>query len=107
MEYAEGQIRRLLSGQVELWELPLTGGLWRVTGAQVAQAAAAEGAPGPAAAAVSEEEVRGPHASLAVRLQVCHASGQLTVHVLLEDIHAGCRDAYSGCARYSSLYCQG
>ena len=32
MEYAEGQIRRLLSGQVELWELPLTGGLWRVTG---------------------------------------------------------------------------
>ena len=82
MEYAEGQIRRLLSGQVELWELPLTGGLWRVTGAQVAQAAAAEGAPGPAAAAVSEEEVRGPHASLAVRLQVCHASGQLTVHFL-------------------------
>lgn len=35
VEYAEGQIRRLLSGQVELWELPLTGGLWRVTGAQV------------------------------------------------------------------------
>lgn len=32
VEYAEGQIRRLLSGQVELWELPLTGGLWRVTG---------------------------------------------------------------------------
>jgi DNA polymerase delta subunit 1 len=70
VEYAEGQIRRLLSGQVELWELPLTGGLWRVTGAQVAQAAAADGAPG-AASAVSEEEVRGPHASLAVRLQVC------------------------------------
>ncbi|KAK9916419.1 hypothetical protein WJX75_002409 [Coccomyxa subellipsoidea] len=68
VEYAEGQIRRLLSGQVELWELPLTGGLWRVTGAQVAQAAAADGAPG-AASAVSEEEVRGPHASLAVRLQ--------------------------------------
>lgn len=32
VEYAEGQIRRLLGGQVELWELPLTGGLWRVTG---------------------------------------------------------------------------
>ena len=38
VEYAEGQIRRLLSGQVELWELPLTGGLWRVTGAQVTSA---------------------------------------------------------------------
>lgn len=37
VEYAEGQIRRLLSGQVELWELPLTGGLWRVTGAQVTE----------------------------------------------------------------------
>ena len=35
VEYAEGQIRRLLSGQVELWELPLTGGLWRVTGGNI------------------------------------------------------------------------
>lgn len=76
MDFALSQIRRLLSGQVELWELALTGGLWRVTGAQVAaQAAAADGAEagnsraGPAPA-VSEEEVRGPHASLAVRLQV-------------------------------------
>ena len=36
VEYAQGQIKRLLSGQVELWELPLTGGLWRVTGQEIA-----------------------------------------------------------------------
>ena len=36
VEYAQSQIRRLLSGQVELWELPLTGGLWRVTGQEIA-----------------------------------------------------------------------
>ena len=42
-------------------------------GQQIAQSAASDGAP--ASAAVSEEEVRGPHASLAVRLQVlCLAS---------------------------------
>lgn len=37
VEFAQVQIRRLLSGQVELWELPLTGGLWRVTGQDIAQ----------------------------------------------------------------------
>ena len=37
-------------------------------GQQIAQSAASDGAP--ASAAVNEEEVRGPHASLAVRLQV-------------------------------------
>ncbi len=41
----------------------MTGGLWRVTGQQVASAA--EGT-----APADGEEVRGPHASLAVRLQV-------------------------------------
>lgn len=42
----------------------------------MAQAAAAEGAPsggGGPSGPVAEEEVRGPHASLAVRLQVCSA----------------------------------
>jgi DNA polymerase delta subunit 1 len=38
-----GEIRRLLSGQVELHELIMTGGLWRVTGQQVENAA--EGKP--------------------------------------------------------------
>ena len=37
------QMYRLLSGRVELWELIMTGGLWRVTGQQVAAAAAAHG----------------------------------------------------------------
>ena len=40
----------------------------RCAGQQIAQSAAADGAA--ASAAVNEEEVRGPHASLAVRLQV-------------------------------------
>jgi len=38
-------------------------------GQQIAQSAASDGAA--PSAAVNEEEVRGPHASLAVRLQVC------------------------------------
>ena len=42
-----GQVRRLLSGQVELSELVMTGGLWRVTGQQVENAAAAAGEGGP------------------------------------------------------------
>ncbi|KAI3433870.1 hypothetical protein D9Q98_003673 [Chlorella vulgaris] len=59
LEFVSGEIRRLLSGQVELHELIMTGGLWRVTGQQVENAA--EGKP-------NSEEVKGPHASLAVRL---------------------------------------
>jgi DNA polymerase delta subunit 1 len=43
VKYAEGQIARLLSGRVELWELVMTGGLWRVTGQQLEKAAAAAG----------------------------------------------------------------
>lgn len=39
--FSEGQIARLLSGRVEMWELAMTGGLWRVTGQQLAAAAAA------------------------------------------------------------------
>lgn len=42
------QIRRLLSGRVELWELIMTGGLWRVTGEQVAQQAVRGRQGGPA-----------------------------------------------------------
>lgn len=41
VSFAEGQIARLLSGRVEMWELAMTGGLWRVTGQQLAAAAAA------------------------------------------------------------------
>jgi DNA polymerase delta subunit 1 len=43
VRFAEGQIARLLSGRVELWELVMTGGLWRVTGQQLEKAAAAAG----------------------------------------------------------------
>ena len=46
-------------------------------GQQIAQSAASEGAS--ASAAVNEEEVRGPHASLAVRLQVCSISLSISV----------------------------
>jgi hypothetical protein len=45
-----GEVRRLLSGRVELHELVMTGGLWRLTGEQV-ESAAAEAGP-------STEEVR-------------------------------------------------
>ncbi|RMZ54960.1 hypothetical protein APUTEX25_000477, partial [Auxenochlorella protothecoides] len=58
--FVEEEVRRLLSGRVSLHELIMTQGLWRITGEQVSSAAAGD----PAAAA----EVRGPHASLAVRL---------------------------------------
>lgn len=94
VSYVEEQGRRLLSGRVSIWELIMTGGLWRVSGQQVERAAAAanaeldgeEGLPSPPPAAssggrkgggsasvggsnVPEEEVRGPHAALAVRLR--------------------------------------
>ncbi|KIZ06809.1 hypothetical protein MNEG_1145 [Monoraphidium neglectum] len=109
VEVVERQVRRLLTGDVTLWELTMTGGLWRLTGQQVAAAAAAAtleededeighnggggggagagAAPGGArgggrgaggggaaqeaavaAAAGGGEDVKGPHASLAVRL---------------------------------------
>lgn len=57
VRFAESEISRLMAGRVELWELTMTGGLWRVTGQQVA--AAADG---------GDEDVRGPHATLAVKL---------------------------------------
>eukprot|EP00879_Flechtneria_rotunda_P007699 GHRR01008072.1.p1 GENE.GHRR01008072.1~~GHRR01008072.1.p1 ORF type:complete len:781 (+),score=286.21 GHRR01008072.1:379-2721(+) len=76
--YVENQIARLLSGRVELWELAMTGGLWRVTGQQLEKAAAAAagdtnaaasgGAQAAAAAGGGDEDVKGPHASLAVRM---------------------------------------
>lgn len=46
LSFAEGEIARLLSGKVEVWELAMTGGLWRVTGQQLAAAAAAAGESG-------------------------------------------------------------
>lgn len=39
--FVEGEVSRLLSGKVEMWELAMTGGLWRVTGQQLEKAAAA------------------------------------------------------------------
>jgi DNA polymerase delta subunit 1 len=79
VSFAEGEIARLLSGRVEVWELAMTGGLWRVTGQQLAAAAAADAdeegtgsqpaaAAASAAAAGAGDDVKGPHASLAVRL---------------------------------------
>ncbi|KAL6749924.1 DNA polymerase family B-domain-containing protein [Haematococcus lacustris] len=63
------QIQRLLSGQVQLWELVMTGGLWRITGSQVAQAALEASGAAPAGGGRGvREEVRGPHATLAVKL---------------------------------------
>jgi DNA polymerase delta subunit 1 len=77
--FVEGEVRRLLGGRVEAHELAMTGGLWRVTGEQVGRAAAAadaadagdappSGSGGGGGAAAEGEEVRGPHAALAVRL---------------------------------------
>ncbi|KAF8067421.1 POLD1 [Scenedesmus sp. PABB004] len=64
VSFAQSEIARLLSGDVRVDELAMTGGLWRVTGDQL-EAAAHGGAGG---AGGGEEEVKGPHASLAVRL---------------------------------------
>jgi hypothetical protein len=36
----EREVRRLLTGQTEAWELAMTGGLWRITGQQIDKAAA-------------------------------------------------------------------
>lgn len=73
VEFVKGEIRRLLSGHVEIYELVMTGGLWRVTGEQVERAAANESGAGPSGGFDPGEgagggEVRGPHAALAVRL---------------------------------------
>jgi DNA polymerase delta subunit 1 len=41
VSFVEGEIMRLLTGNVGVWELAMTGGLWRVTGQQLEKAAAA------------------------------------------------------------------
>jgi DNA polymerase delta subunit 1 len=41
VSFVEGEITRLLTGHVGVWELAMTGGLWRVTGQQLEKAAAA------------------------------------------------------------------
>lgn len=43
VSFVEGEITRLLTGRVGVWELAMTGGLWRVTGQQLEKAAAAGG----------------------------------------------------------------
>ena len=79
LKFASNEIHRLLSGKVTIFELVMTGGLWRVTGEQIGRAAAAEEDEFNAeserresidskAGAQDVEEMRGPHASLAVRL---------------------------------------
>ncbi|KAK9810365.1 hypothetical protein WJX72_009511 [[Myrmecia] bisecta] len=69
VEFVEGEVRRLLSGRCELWEMVMTGGLWRVTGQQVERAAAVQEGSATPTAGADDAEVRGPHAALAVRLQ--------------------------------------
>jgi DNA polymerase delta subunit 1 len=98
VEFAKAQIRRLLSGRCELWELVMTGGLWRMSGQEVERVAMQGVCPSqpclsaclpaclrwlkgerqilalldplrPVVAGAGEEEVKGPHAALAVRLQ--------------------------------------
>ncbi|GMH36104.1 hypothetical protein BSKO_03972 [Bryopsis sp. KO-2023] len=61
-KYVKQQVKKLLTGEYGIWHLIMTGGLWRVTGSQIENAAALESNP-------TDEEVRGPHASLAVRIQ--------------------------------------
>jgi DNA polymerase delta subunit 1 len=96
VSFAEAEIRRLLSGKVEVYELVMTGGLWRITGDQIDHAAAGTmdtttanngggggtstrgffdlGIPTSNTTANTTSggsaagEVRGPHANLAVRL---------------------------------------
>ena len=52
----EGEVRRLLSGQAELWELIMTGGLWRVSGKEIRDAA--EGAPCSSSISISLASMR-------------------------------------------------
>ncbi|DBA67150.1 TPA: hypothetical protein ACH3X2_001471 [Trebouxia sp. C0005] len=75
-KYVEGEVRRLLAGSCEAWEMVMTGGLWRLTGQQIAGAAAeGEGggasstSKGAAGGGEGADDVRGPHASLAVKMQ--------------------------------------
>lgn len=63
------QIRRLLSGRCEVGELVMTGGLWRVTGQQIAAAAAAGAGAGAAGAQVSQR------AQACLLLTLCPSAG--------------------------------
>jgi len=90
LEFCTKEIKRLLLGEVDLFELIMTGGLWRISGEQIDKAAAAAAAAASGSGGGSgvggvgvggvgggggnisntgaSEEVKGPHASLAVRL---------------------------------------
>jgi len=73
LEFCTKEIKRLLLGEVDLFELIMTGGLWRISGEQIDKAAAAAAASGSGGGGNinntgASEEVKGPHASLAVRL---------------------------------------
>eukprot|EP00887_Chlorella_sp_A99_P005178 scaffold1.g5178.t1 len=83
VRFVEGEVLRLLLGRVDLGELVMTGGLWRVTGEQVEAAAAAEegaeeelggggvrrGAPAASPNKEQAEDLKGPHVVLAKRLK--------------------------------------
>ena len=62
VEEASSCVRRLLAGQVSVHDLVMTGGLWRVTGAEIDDAAQSGASSAPA-------DIHGPHANLAVRLR--------------------------------------
>jgi DNA polymerase delta subunit 1 len=89
VEHACAEIRRLLSGGVDIGELVMTGGLWRHTSKDIARAAAAE---------AGEAEVTGPHAALAVRLAArdpgrVRVLGERVPYVLLAGGHKKQDDA--------------
>ena len=70
LKFAEERIDRLLGGNVEVFDLVMTGGLWRVTGEQIESAAAIDDRNKTSKDTEGQErgEIRGPHASLAVKL---------------------------------------
>eukprot|EP00898_Chlorokybus_atmophyticus_P005186 jgi/Chlat1/5669/Chrsp37S00424 len=67
---AQRSISLLLSGSVSLFDVLMTEGLWRVDGDDIKRAAGLlPAAPRSDTTVASIEELRGPHAALAVRLQ--------------------------------------
>lgn len=76
VSFVEGEIMRLLTGHVGVWELAMTGGLWRVTGQQLEKAAAAGESTHAGLAAVAVLSVRGLTSSEAAVGQDCTDHGR-------------------------------
>jgi hypothetical protein len=94
VKFVEAQIARLLSGRVELWELVMTGGLWRVTGQQLERAAAAAAA-GEGAEDAWSDVMLGCVAALAGHCETCDAHHMLPAPMWpkfrgQESLHAPC-----------------